>query len=168
MRPIVDVQIPHVRHKTLILWSLGNFQRCCRRYSAICVHIDEKKASFTLVKLKLFKSQLYEHARTPGFRRWIANLTKFATGTNRNDMQKRKCTQILTNGKRERETYHALPLDSPSHSTRRSRLTMCYRPLTFPEIGISRLTMCYRSISRVELRKSRLTMCHRPPFLPRK
>ena len=127
-----------------------------------------KKASFTLVKLKLFKSQLYEHARTPGFRRWIPNLTKFATGTNKNDMQKRKCTQILTNVKRARETYYALPLNSPSHSRRKSRLTMCYRPLTFPEIGISRLTMCYRSISRVELRKSRLTMCHRPPFLPRK
>ena len=42
MPPIVDVQIPHVRHKTLILWSLGKFQRCCRRYSAICVRIDEK------------------------------------------------------------------------------------------------------------------------------
>ena len=83
-------------------------------------------------------------------------------------MQKRKCAKILANVKRERETYHALPLKSPSHSTRKSRLTMCYRPLTFPEIGISRLTMCYRSISRVELRKSRLTMCHRPPFLPRK
>ena len=42
MPPIVDVQIPHVRHKTLILWSLGKFQRCCGRYSAICVRIDEK------------------------------------------------------------------------------------------------------------------------------
>lgn len=45
-----------------------------------------KKASFALVKLKLFKSQLYEHARTPRFRRWIANFVVLSTKTKQMEM----------------------------------------------------------------------------------
>ena len=80
MRPIVDVEMPHFRHQTLILSSLGKFQRFCRINPLTCVRIDNTNLDL-LVNLNFFESKLYEHARTPGFRRWIANLTKFVTGT---------------------------------------------------------------------------------------
>ena len=68
MPPIVDVQIPHVRHKTLILWSLGKFQRCCGRYSAICVRIDKKS------KLYVSETQTFQISAV-----WARPNTGFST-----------------------------------------------------------------------------------------